>query len=364
MKIAILLSFDCLPARLIGCYGNSSVCTPNFDRLAADSIVFDQHHCVADELQQAVTPDPENHDEFVCEQFSDLDLEFPQVPYQFASTPMVRMIRQWKEVVTCGMPSQDVVFHLRSRGITNSWRVCDELQLNAEEFEDAEEDIAAELRAAVAKETTGEEDERWFGGWEVPPDDFSMQDCAQARARAECFVEMLDAALGIVLDTIADTDHLHDALLIVTAQRGMDFGESRARGRDLARYGPEWTHTPLFMSCPGASPARRSVLSTSADIAATVAGWLGQSAATTTMKPADSWGCSLLPALDSNAVVRREIRLPAKGTRVIQAQDFVLTTASGANPELHVRPDDPWLVHNVATEYPHVIEELLNPAVE
>jgi len=40
---AIVVTFDRLATRLLGCYGNEWVETPNFDRLAATSTVFDNH---------------------------------------------------------------------------------------------------------------------------------------------------------------------------------------------------------------------------------------------------------------------------------------------------------------------------------
>ena len=40
---AIVVTFDRLATRLIGCYGNEWIETPNFDRLAATSTVFDNH---------------------------------------------------------------------------------------------------------------------------------------------------------------------------------------------------------------------------------------------------------------------------------------------------------------------------------
>lgn len=40
---AIVVTFDRLATRLLGCYGNEWIETPNFDRLAASSTVFDSH---------------------------------------------------------------------------------------------------------------------------------------------------------------------------------------------------------------------------------------------------------------------------------------------------------------------------------
>ncbi|MCA9015908.1 MAG: sulfatase-like hydrolase/transferase, partial [Planctomycetaceae bacterium] len=43
MKKAFVVSFEQLPACMLGCYGHQWIETPNFDRLASLSVVFDQH---------------------------------------------------------------------------------------------------------------------------------------------------------------------------------------------------------------------------------------------------------------------------------------------------------------------------------
>ena len=43
-KKAVVLTFDRLPITLLGCFGNVELMTPNFDRLAARSAVFDAHY--------------------------------------------------------------------------------------------------------------------------------------------------------------------------------------------------------------------------------------------------------------------------------------------------------------------------------
>ncbi|QDU11780.1 Sulfatase [Gimesia aquarii] len=43
MKKAFIVSFEQLPACMLGCYGHQWIETPNFDRLASLSILFDQH---------------------------------------------------------------------------------------------------------------------------------------------------------------------------------------------------------------------------------------------------------------------------------------------------------------------------------
>ncbi|HBL48284.1 MAG TPA: sulfatase, partial [Planctomycetaceae bacterium] len=44
MKKAFVVSFEELPACMLGCYGHQWIETPNFDRLAALSVLFDQHY--------------------------------------------------------------------------------------------------------------------------------------------------------------------------------------------------------------------------------------------------------------------------------------------------------------------------------
>ena len=50
---AVILTFDRLPISFLGCYGHSLVKTPNFDRLASRSIVYDQHY--AENIDPAAT---------------------------------------------------------------------------------------------------------------------------------------------------------------------------------------------------------------------------------------------------------------------------------------------------------------------
>src|SRR5690242_6702586 len=43
---AVVLTFDRLHLGYLGCYGNDWIETPNFDRLATQSVLFDQHFAV------------------------------------------------------------------------------------------------------------------------------------------------------------------------------------------------------------------------------------------------------------------------------------------------------------------------------
>src|SRR5215468_4085313 len=49
---AVVVAFDRLPISFLGFHGNAWIDTPNFDRLAAGSAVFEQHY--ADELAPAL----------------------------------------------------------------------------------------------------------------------------------------------------------------------------------------------------------------------------------------------------------------------------------------------------------------------
>ncbi|HUG91665.1 MAG TPA: sulfatase-like hydrolase/transferase, partial [Planctomycetaceae bacterium] len=50
---AVILTFDRLPARFLGCYGAEDASTPHFDRLAAESAVFDAHFAENADAQAA-----------------------------------------------------------------------------------------------------------------------------------------------------------------------------------------------------------------------------------------------------------------------------------------------------------------------
>jgi hypothetical protein len=50
---AVILTFDRLPIGFLGCYGHALIKTPHFDRLASQSIVYDQHY--AENIDPAAT---------------------------------------------------------------------------------------------------------------------------------------------------------------------------------------------------------------------------------------------------------------------------------------------------------------------
>ena len=55
MTKGIVVTFDRLALRMLGCYGSEWVETPNLDRLAASSMVFDRH------FAENVDPAAANH---------------------------------------------------------------------------------------------------------------------------------------------------------------------------------------------------------------------------------------------------------------------------------------------------------------
>ena len=339
LKTAILLNFNCLPARLLGCYGNEFACTPNFDRLAAESVVFDQHMAsvVSSDIDAdaAFVPqfaDPAPH----VESFSVRGENLSGDGFPFRSFPLTRMIGQWKELAGCGSPASDCLYELTCDGLSNPWFACDELRA---EFE------------------TQEFDSRWFGGWTSWPDDFDPVDFSETHRAVESFIEMLDACLGIILDAVEQSATLSNALFVLTAAHGFDLGESRARHKPLAGVGTEWSHVPLLIREPGMEPCRRQVMSQSGDIAPTLADWFAKSSPETSGS-----GISLLPTLKTERPVRDISTTTCADAIVVRNQNFALvmntTDAEQTRSRLHLLPDDQWMIHDVAAEYPEIVDEL------
>ncbi len=173
--LALVLTFDRLPAQFLSGYGNEWIETPNFDRLAAKSAVFEQHFAEIPSVAgpqhawwtggleffgaRPAGPSPiaemraagihcqllaEQLEGLPVEQFSDatavegtegLDVEHD-------ATPFARLISRAIEVLRQPASEQPQLLWLHSRGVPSPWlppRFFAELYLNEFEPDDVEE---------------------------------------------------------------------------------------------------------------------------------------------------------------------------------------------------------------------------------
>jgi arylsulfatase A-like enzyme len=213
MKILVLELAQCNLAYL-GCYGNEWVATPNFDRLAAEGIVFDQHFA-----------------------------ESPPLRFEPATFRAIDAIDDLPDVVA-DLPDEPGVVWIAGPRLGPPW------------IEDA----------CITDYADDNERTPWFGSANrVTPDDVPA--CCDTYAGT---ITYFDAQLGNLLDALDETDRT----LVVTASSGLAIDELATGGPGI---GEESVHLPLIVRFADRRHAgdRISALTQPSDLAATLRTLLG-----------------------------------------------------------------------------------------
>jgi arylsulfatase A-like enzyme len=167
-------------------------------------------------------------------------------------------------------------------------------------------------------------------------------------------VSLLDACLGALHEALDAHPAGEETLLMLTSPRGFPLGEHRRVGPcDEPLYG-ELVQVPLMVRLPGGAAAagRSQALAEPADLWATLLDcWqIGHLPA--------AFGRSLMPLIREETSVWRDRLVVALqgGRRAIRTPAWYLR--AGAEPELFVKPDDRWEVNNVAVRCQDAVEGL------
>lgn len=297
MSRSIVIVFDCLPAHWLGCYGNFDVQTPAFDWLAAQSIVFDRH----------VANSPHASDAAV----SLLAGRHPTLTSSIAIPSPIR-------------PDQ----------------------------------ISEKLAEASSKIVW-----LWMDTTIARPidTDTDTDDGDDVESYID-LIEEFDEILVESLEKIEEAGWL-DALLVVTAVRGVDpdqfmWDEGRSSDRPSSRVGHGFTdlRLPLIIRHPEVAGFRLQSITQPIDLVPSLCERSGEDFA-----QADMDGISLLPLVNGNCDRIRDHGFFSNETHVgIVDDDFVMVRTRDQNspPELFRQPHDRWMIHDVAVEYPVVVDEL------
>ena len=231
---AVLLTFDRLPARFLGCYGAEQTPTPNFDQLAAAAFVFDQHFCTnADPGTAAAAwqtgrhqPRPADAPDFISALhkrgvrtvlLSEAGAAFPRSPVSRPTiirgqdgldvlpddTPFARLIRAAGEHLRnmCEPGAPPTLLWLHSRGVARPWLPPRAYAIDAladAGLLDEDDDVAASSsspRPVPANASLPTDD--------APDDDAQSEDTTPSAA-ASTSPETLDADLEAILATLID----------------------------------------------------------------------------------------------------------------------------------------------------------------
>ena len=393
---AICLVIDRLHRGFLGAYGNTWIETPAFDRLAAESFVFDQMLVDAPRLGplyrsywqglHSLAPAVENRPALPallreagvhCTLMTDdraviehpLAIEFDDFlqidpPWQsqmaaegaYEETHLARCFLQiidWVQTRAHGTPGRRPFLlwcHLGSLGTT--WDAPPECR---ERYWDESDPPLL---------TTADVPDRMLpAGFD--PDELLVYTQAYAGQ-----IALLDTCLGGFLDVLEEHPAAHKTLLALTALRGLPMGEHLRLGPCDETLHGELVHVPLLLRFPGDSAAERlgatarsQALVEPADLWATLLdSWRIPNA------PPSPTGVSLMPLVRADheymvpAVATRD-RLVVAGAgqeRAIRTPAWFLRKAEP--PELYAKPDDLWEVNNVAVRCQEVVDCLLDAA--
>ncbi|HJT33256.1 MAG TPA: sulfatase-like hydrolase/transferase [Pirellulales bacterium] len=379
----IVLSIDRLHAGYLGCYGNTWVATPRFNRLAAESFVFDQatiDHPRLDELVRSwwlgqhalertagkseppptlpqrlaqaglatalITDEPQVAEHPLAGHFGELLQVAQRDPPpsgrpadDVAHTGFATLMAEATEWLA--QARQPFFLWLHSQGMKAAWDAPDDFrQLYAE----PDEPEPPRLLAAPCRQLTGDED----------PDE--VWGICQAYAGQ---VSLVDACLGGLLEFLDGDSCGRETLLSVVGARGFPLGRNgRISAPDNALYS-ELAQVPWLMRLPGGFGAavRSQALVQTCDLAPTLTNLLGIGD-----PPTSSVGCGLLQLIheDVESVRDRVCLIGADGERAIRTPGWYLRLPAGDEQvaELFAKPDDRWDQNDVADRCPEVVDGL------
>jgi arylsulfatase A-like enzyme len=374
-RSAIVLVIDRLGAGFLGPYGNTWLDTPQFNRLASQSLLCES--VLADSpdldlsyrawwtgrhaLETALTPPfllPEAArqaglstvlvtDEPLVAELPDAAtfaerIVLPAEPVtraadEFNQTAIGRLFLAAIERLR-GL-SEPALVWIHSRGMSGPW------------------DAPAALRQQFA-----EEDDPVPPDFVAPPQLWhnSTGDPDRLLGYVHAYagqVALVDACLGELLDALDDMP-TEQTLLAVTSPRGYPLGEHGGVGSGSSLYG-ELLHVPLLLRLPGGvgALARTQQLVQPCDLAATLTEWLELSPV-----PAGGFAQSLLAMARGKDLSPRPLAVaigPAQW--VVRTPAWLLhsfVVDEEVSRKLYAKPDDRWEANDVASRCGDVVEKL------
>ncbi|MFZ5829516.1 MAG: sulfatase-like hydrolase/transferase [Planctomycetota bacterium] len=377
---AICLIVDRLHAGYLGAYGNAWVETPAIDRLASQSLVFDQHlidspqldrlyrsywhglHAMCDRAVPAerlslpalvrtagvattlLTDEPQVARHPLAADFDalvELDPAWqPQVAAAIEETHLARCFVEILEWLPTARPPFLLWTHLT--GLGGTWDAPLDFRRAYQEAGDPDPPESAEVPDRTLAE-------------KFDPDELLGISHAYAGQ-----VSLFDSCLGAMLDAFADGPLAADTVLVVASSRGFPLGEHGRVGTcDDALYG-ELVHVPLLVRMPdGAAAALRSPsLVEPSDLWATLLEIWNVAA------PPVPTALSLLPELRESALLSRDrlcTTVPGR-QRSIRTPAWYLREEKRL--ELFAKPDDRFEVNDVSNRCLEVAECLRDATVE
>lgn len=391
MKTAIVLTFDRLALRVLGCYGCVSAPTPHFDRFAAEAVVFDRH------FAENVDPAAQQQAGWTGR------FQFPLSPSrQQRERPRLLDLLQKAGGRTVLLQEKTARF---AAGVADAFGERRTLGNLTELFAAAQNVLhTTQHRPASGKLLL------WISAAGLPWDDNSSASVTEPDSevapggalwrRYSTEFREVDRSFGRFREAVHSwwQQSGGELLLCVTAEKGQPLGEQQVVPADfrlpasLQPLSEGFVHTPLMVHEAGREMGtRRSSLVQPVDWMPTLLDWFGLS-----WPEEETDGLSLLPLVrDEEEAAGHAFAVTGAGQHAagIRTADFYLmaeqeavSAASLLSPEeekpqrgspagteggveergllpagvrLFVKPDDLWEVHNVVEQEPEQAATLL-----
>lgn len=361
MNSAIVIVIDRLNAGFLGPYGNTWIETPNLNRLAVESALFEfaisdspllplayrslwsGRHAMAGLQDAADLPEQASraglHTALLTDSAEVAELPGgdrfderlvlpeaagPVAAEQIDQSHLARLIAQ--AVDWLQQARGPFVLWVHSCGMQGPWDAPRELR---EQFADEEDPLPPDFVVPPLRRVAPDED----------PDLLLGIQHAYAGQ-----ISLLDACLGGLLEACEQSPTARDALLLLTSPRAYPLGEHLRVGPvDEAIYG-EHLHVPCLVRVPDRSSAavRCHELVQPADVHATLAQWCGLPAA-----PLPPWGRDLLGLLENEPGAGRVAAAISGPCSALRTPEWFLH-AWGEKLELFAKPDDRWEANEVS----------------
>jgi arylsulfatase A-like enzyme len=331
--LAVVLSFDRFPKRLLGCYGNDLHDTPCLNRIAAESVVFDQHF--ADDL----TPAPEGH------AFWSGCHHFPR-----HGTPLVSRMPSLPLLLRSG--------NVDARWITESGDVP-EVAIPKPCFDSVHGPLTEDLYGEASRQL-----EAWSHSSNTPRMLWMLEDMplgpwgSEENAKA---LDRLDQKMEPLWQTISTLVKTRRVLFVLTSAAGRSLRERAMNSSADPTWSEEFVHLPLIIwHSEVGGGERREELTQPMDLPATLLDFFGVE------QPSLIEGRSLLPSvLGQGQNGRQFITSGCRGSwDAIRDKDYHLVRMQGSdNSEgdrrfLFRKPEDVWDRHDVSAQEPEMTETL------
>jgi hypothetical protein len=381
MKNAIVLTVDRLNAGFLGPYGNTWVETPGFNRLAAESALFefalsdstDLHtvcrsmwsglHAMCGPRQvpglaetaaaAGIHPvlitdqaDVANHP-LACGFRERVIVPAPaatDAPAELGKTQLARLLStaiQWLQNASDGAqsrPDRSFLLWIHSLGMQGPWDAPFDFR---EMFADDEDPVPPDFIEPPVRQMLKNED---------PDLVLGIQHAYAGQ------ITVLDACLEAFLEACQTIPSDGAPLLLVASPRGYPLGEhGRIGDVDQVLYG-EHLHVPCLIRYPDGADAmvRSHQLVQPSDWYATLLDWFEL-----TRPCGSNWGQSLAK-LVQGAVLSDRVCAVSDSCRALRTPTWFLQCRGDAGRELYAKPDDRWEANEVSDRCRDVLPELVS----